>query len=127
MFNFLKSTSSPRDSSSSLQNVESCNTLLGLFESFVSNQSTCENIALCTEMGVQLSYKQLNDKAAELSSHINSHILQDGRPHLVGKLRASFIYVSTSSGNFLCLFFFFRYHDGKRCGVYSIHSCFIEI
>ena len=88
MFDFLKSSASPGQSaSSSLTKREK--TLLGLFESFASSSTTSKNIALCTEAGSQLSYKELNDKATELSSQINSHITPDGRPHLVGKQRTA--------------------------------------
>ena len=126
MFNFLNGMSSPRSSSSSLQNDEDSGTLLVLFESFVSNQKTSENVALCTEMGVQLSYTQLNDKAEVLSSHINSHIAQDGKPHLVGNLRICFyLHFDKFVVNFLTLIV--RHHDGKGCRVHCINTCFIEI
>ena len=84
MFNFLQDTTSHKGSSSPQKGEGSDGTLLDLFESFALNDTTRENIALCTEMGTRMNYKELNDKATELSSHINAHISQDDRPHLIG-------------------------------------------
>ena len=92
MFSFLRDASSPgKASPSSPQSGDSSGgTLLDLFESFALNDATRENIALCTEMGVQMSYRELDEKAGNLSAQINSYITQDGRPHLVGNFHISF-------------------------------------